>query len=361
MAVPRFIDQQSDNVGATQPERASSRRRFIGAGLVLGGGGLVALGASPLASAVQNASGDDVELLNVALALEHLEAAFYREGLRTFDETAFTELGDDPSAREMLQAIRSHEQAHVEALAQAITDRGGSPVEAGNYDFGYVDLSGFLQVGTALENIAVGAYAELATAIADTDLLAAALGIHSVEARHAAYLGGLMADSPFPNAFDAPRSREEVQSLIGGLTVANARAERRAATPEASPATPEADASPEVTAPLAAVGTPQAPSFEEPPIAGAPEPGNRQDREERQQGRFDVVIADAAVQLGVTPEEVTVVGRERVEWPDASLGCPVEGEVYAQVITPGFLVIVEGNETQLEYHTDREGNFVLCS
>ena len=67
------------------------------------------------------------------------------------------------------------------------------------------------------------------------------------------------------------------------------------------------------------------------------------------------------MQFGVTPDEVTVVQRERVEWPDASLGCPVEGELYAQVITPGFLVIVEGNGTQLEYHTDREGNFVLCS
>ena len=72
------------------------------------------------------------------------------------------------------------------------------------------------------------------------------------------------------------------------------------------------------------------------------------------------MLEDAAAQLGVDPGEVAVVRSEKQEWPDASLGCPQEGEVAAQVITPGFLVVVEAAGTELEYHTDRRGNFRLC-
>ena len=71
-------------------------------------------------------------------------------------------------------------------------------------------------------------------------------------------------------------------------------------------------------------------------------------------------ITDLAQQRGVSPDEIRLGSMEAVEWSDASLGCPQEGYMYAQVITPGFLIILEAQGEQFEYHTDQAGNVVLC-
>jgi hypothetical protein len=49
-----------------------------------------------------------------------------------------------------------------------------------------------------------------------------------------------------------------------------------------------------------------------------------------------------------------------MEWSDASLGCPQEGMMYAQVITPGYLIVLEAQGQTFEYHTDQGTNVVLC-
>ena len=41
-----------------------------------------------------------------------------------------------------------------------------------------------------------------------------------------------------------------------------------------------------------------------------------------------------------------------MEWSDASLGRPQPGMMYAQVITPGYLVVLEADGQQYTYHTD---------
>ncbi|MGH2534451.1 MAG: hypothetical protein ACRDJW_19460 [Thermomicrobiales bacterium] len=79
-----------------------------------------------------------------------------------------------------------------------------------------------------------------------------------------------------------------------------------------------------------------------------------------QPAAVDAALADAAAQLGVDAAELTVTTVEAREWPDASLGCPKPDEVYAQVITPGYLIVVEAAGQALEYHGDEHGNVVLC-
>ncbi len=49
-----------------------------------------------------------------------------------------------------------------------------------------------------------------------------------------------------------------------------------------------------------------------------------------------------------------------VEWGDTSLGCPMPGMVYAQVITPGFRLVFDYQGQQNEYHTDRDGSSVVA-
>ncbi len=58
-----------------------------------------------------------------------------------------------------------------------------------------------------------------APSIENADVLAAALGIHSVEARHAAYLNGLNNASPFPAATDTPLTPDEVLAIAGPFIV----------------------------------------------------------------------------------------------------------------------------------------------
>ena len=69
---------------------------------------------------------------------------------------------------------------------------------------------------------------------------------------------------------------------------------------------------------------------------------------------------DLAQRLELSVSEISVISVEAVDWPDASLGCPQPGMMYAQVITRGFLVVLEATSQSYEYHTDRADQVVLC-
>ncbi len=48
------------------------------------------------------------------------------------------------------------------------------------------------------------------------------------------------------------------------------------------------------------------------------------------------------------------------QWSDSSLGCPAPNTSYADVITPGYLVVLAYNDQQYEYHTAAANRVVLC-
>ncbi len=148
-----------------------------------------------------------------------LENAFYRDVLTTFTADDFA-----PTVYDLLTQVGEHEAAHVEALSATITDLGGEPVEELSYDFGYSDVEGFLATAAAIENVGVAAYAGAAPSVAvlAPSLVETALGIHSVEARHASFLAALINDAdnnPFPNAVDSPLTPEEVLEIAGPFIV----------------------------------------------------------------------------------------------------------------------------------------------
>lgn len=76
-------------------------------------------------------------------------------------------------------------------------------------------------------------------------------------------------------------------------------------------------------------------------------------------GLVDRARDEVAARAGVRPEAVQVVRVEAVDWPDTSLGCPQPGMLYAQVVTPGYLIVVEASGKRYEFHTDRQ-RLVLC-
>jgi len=71
-------------------------------------------------------------------------------------------------------------------------------------------------------------------------------------------------------------------------------------------------------------------------------------------------VADLSERLGIKTEQVVLVSVESVQWPDASLGCPQPGMMYAQVITPGYLIVLEAKGQRYPYHAGERGDAIFC-
>lgn len=171
----------------------------------------------------QNNRRNDIAILNYALTLEHLEYAFYRDGVGDdgeFDEDDFNAFDDrDPDLYDRLRDIEMHEGDHVDALIATIQSLGGDPVEEACYDFGYNNVNQFLAVAQALENTGVSAYDGAIAGIKDPDLQTTGATIATVEARHASYLNFINGTSPFPDSFDEPLTMDEVLAIAGPFIV----------------------------------------------------------------------------------------------------------------------------------------------
>ena len=70
---------------------------------------------------------------------------------------------------------------------------------------------------------------------------------------------------------------------------------------------------------------------------------------------------DLARRALVKPETITVVSATEQQWPDGSMGCRKPGEMYTQMIVPGYRVLLQAAGEKYAYHSDRRGNFVVCA
>lgn len=57
---------------------------------------------------------------------------------------------------------------------------------------------------------------------------------------------------------------------------------------------------------------------------------------------------------------ITLSTAESRQWRDSSLGCPREGMMYNQVITPGYLIVLEAEGKTYEFHTNKAEKVILC-
>ena len=164
----------------------------------------------------------DVSLLNYALTLENLEAAFYTQGLAQFSSADFgnstfiqnfgSVIGGDVYA--YLSLIRDHETQHVRTLQSLITGLGGTPAVPCTYNFGYKTADSFVTVAALIENTGVMAYDGALNQIQSASLKTAAATIATVEARHASYLNLLTGTSPFPASFDTAATSVAILAAV---------------------------------------------------------------------------------------------------------------------------------------------------
>jgi rubrerythrin len=154
----------------------------------------------------ESATKGDLEIVQYALTLEHLETDFYN---------AVIDAGviKDMALAETAKMIRDNEQEHVDALTGTLKQLGGKP-QRPKTNFDAVLEGGekmVLQTAATVENLGAAAYLGQAGRIKSKEILAAALAIHSVEGRHAAALNSVVGKTIVPDgAFAKPASMAEV-------------------------------------------------------------------------------------------------------------------------------------------------------
>ena len=194
------------------------RRAGVAGGAVIGGGALLGALAPSSALADDGGSGrpprafgrDDIGILNYALTLEYLEAAFYNEATAAGAIT-------DPQTKVFLTTVTADENAHVAFLQQAL---GSAAVAQPTFDFQGIpeNQAKFQQTAFVLENTGVHAYLGQALNIQTPAYLAAAASIVTVEARHASVIGLIIDESPAgltpDGPFDTPYTADQVLTAV---------------------------------------------------------------------------------------------------------------------------------------------------
>jgi hypothetical protein len=203
----RFLTE-IDRDGALAETRATaeatlSRRSLVGVSLT--GAAAILLGRASGAVAAGGLSASDNDILNYALVLEYLQAAFYTEAERNGALKG--------KAAQAATVVGATERAHVKAFRKLL---GSQAVKQPLFDFQGTtgQQQAFLKTAVALEDLAVAAYKGQAPKLQSNAVLAAAIGIHSVEARHAAWMRELFGVTPAVHAFDQPASRAQVTRLV---------------------------------------------------------------------------------------------------------------------------------------------------
>ena len=223
-AIREAAHEATESLDDGDTRLAFMKKAGLAGGAVMGGGAL--LGAlSPGAALAKGGTGrppaafgkGDIGILNYALTLEYLEAAFYNETTANQKKRNFIK---NEKIQVFLKETTTDENAHVAFLKKAL---GKKAVAKPKFDFGPAtrNSSKFLKYAFTFENTGVHAYLGQALNIKSPEYVTAALSITAVEARHASVVGlllnrskaGITPDGPFDTGFTANQVLKAVEGL----------------------------------------------------------------------------------------------------------------------------------------------------
>jgi hypothetical protein len=181
--------------------RAAFLRRSLGA---VAGAGVGALFAGE-ASAAPATTKNDIAILRFDLVLEYLQSGLYTEAERLGELT--------PKTLAWARVVGAHERAHVQALKNLL---GPNIVPSPTFNYRGVtsDEQRFIKTAVAFEDLTAALLKWQAVRLDSRSIVAAAVTLHSVETRHAAWIRHLIGLKPATTAFDKPASQARMARLI---------------------------------------------------------------------------------------------------------------------------------------------------
>jgi rubrerythrin len=149
----------------------------------------------------------DLGILGYALTLEYLETDFYKQAAKSGKLSG--------KVLEVAKQFGGEESQHVQALEGAIKKAGGKLPAKPKGQFPLKDQKSILKLAATVENVGAAAYLGQAGLIKDKEVLAAALAIHAVEARHASALNSVIGEDITPDgAFAVPMDAAAVLKAV---------------------------------------------------------------------------------------------------------------------------------------------------
>jgi hypothetical protein len=153
-----------------------------------------------------SAPSGDLAIVNYALTLEYLESQFYAKVIAS---GLFH--GKNLS---IIKSFGAEETQHVVALKKVAMSMG-TPAKEPMGKFPIHSASQVTKLAGAVENLGAAAYLGQAGNIKSKEILAAALAIHTIEARHAATINLVLMKSPTPDgAFAKPMTMAQVLKVV---------------------------------------------------------------------------------------------------------------------------------------------------
>ncbi len=204
---------RSDEPPAAGAQHGVTRRQLVAAAGAATAAAAV-LGACGSDSSAEGGDGEtsafgegDVGILNYALRLEHVAAAFYADAVGS---GLFT--GSD---RLTMEEFGAEEAEHVDALTSAVVRLDGEPEAKPKTEFPLEDAEAALELAAMLENLGAAAYLGQLPHVEGRTTAALLLSIHSVEGRHAAVVQTLLGRPITPDgAFAEPAPVKAVLKSI---------------------------------------------------------------------------------------------------------------------------------------------------